>query len=183
MGQLYSYRGASPQVAPSVLMADSAELVGNVVVGENTLIAGGVRITGDSTGAIRIGARVTILENTVLRPLPDCGLIIEDDVVIGPGAVLQGCHVGSGTVVEAGAVLDGRCRIGAESLVGTGACVKQRSVFPARSVIDGSPAELVGKLRGPLRRPEWAPESGDLAACRTQVAHGYAAQETDPGQR
>ncbi|MFI6879992.1 gamma carbonic anhydrase family protein [Streptomyces sp. NPDC050400] len=180
MGRLYSYRGASPRLAPSALLADSAELVGDVVVGEDALIAGGVRITGDSSGAVRIGARVTILENTVLRPLPDCDLVVEDDVVIGPGAVLQGCHVGSGSVVEAGALLDGRSRIGTESLVGSGACVKQRSVFPARSVIDGSPAEVMGRLRGPLRRPDWAPRSGDLAARSLPDGHGTDAG-TPPG--
>jgi phenylacetic acid degradation protein len=152
-------------VAPNAVVADSAEFVGDVVVGEHTVIAGGVRATGESWGAVRIGARVAILENTVLRPMPGSDLVIEDDVVIGPAAVLQGCHVESGTVVEAGAIVDGWSRIGAESLVGAGACVKQRSVFPARSVVDGSPAEIMGRLRGPLRRPEWAP-AGDEAPVR-----------------
>ncbi|MET7861392.1 hypothetical protein ABZS81_30170 [Streptomyces sp. NPDC005318] len=183
MGQHYSYRGVSPQVAPSVLVADSAELVGDVVVGEHTIIAGGVRVVGGSRGAIRIGARVTILENTVLRPLPGSDLVIEDDVVIGPGAILQGCHVENGSVVEAGALIDGWSRIGAESLVGTGACVKQRSVFAARSVIDGSPAEVMGRLRGPLRRPGWAPEGGDMPVRQDRDPGARADQEGDPGHR
>lgn len=160
MGQHHSYHGASPRVASSAQVADSAELMGDVVVGEHTIIAGGVRLIGGPQGAVRVGSRVTILENTVLRPLPGSDLVIEDDVAIGPGTILQGCHVENGTVVEAGALIDGWSRIGAESLVGTGACVKQRSVFPARSVIDGSPADVMGRLRGPLRRPDWAP-SGD----------------------
>jgi hypothetical protein len=64
----------------------------------------------------RIGAGVQILENTVLHLLPDNELVIEDDVVIGPG----------------------------------------RASFPARSVLDGFPAEIVDTLQGAPERPSWA---------------------------
>lgn len=183
LGQHHSYRDAYPRVAPSAQVAGSAELVGDVGVGEHTIIAGGVRIIGGSWGVVRIGARVTILENTVLRPLPGSDLVIEDDVIIGPGTILQGCHVENGTVVEAGALIDGWSRIGAESLVGTGACVKQRSVFPARSVIDGSPADVMGRLRGPLRRPDWAPEVSHLPVRRDPDPSTHADGEDYRGPR
>ena len=59
----------------------------------------GVKIIGDSHGPVRIGSRVQILENTVLHLLPDNELII-DDAVVGPGAMIHGCHIGRGSVVE-----------------------------------------------------------------------------------
>jgi carbonic anhydrase/acetyltransferase-like protein (isoleucine patch superfamily) len=147
-------------VAPSAAVAASAELTGDVAVGEDTVIAAGARVTGHPRGAVRIGARVAVLENAVLRPVPGGDLVVEDDVVIGPAAVLQGCHVGSGTVVSAGALVDAGSRIGADSLVGTGAHVRRGSAFPAGSVVDGSPAEVVGTMSGLLRRPRWAPDAG-----------------------
>ena len=90
----------SPRIADSAVLFDSAEITGDVVVGDGSIIGAGVKIIGDSHGPVRIGARVQILENTVLHLLPDNELIVEDDVVIGPGAMIHGCHLGAGTVVE-----------------------------------------------------------------------------------
>src|SRR5512132_1549516 len=156
MGRLYAYKDKLPQIAPSALLLDSAELTGDVIVGEDTIIGAGVKIIGDSHGPVRIGARVQILENTVLHLLPDNELIVEDDVVIGPGAMTPGCHIEAGSVVEPAAIICDYSRVGRESLVGAGACVKQRASFPARSVVDGFPAAVVDTLQGPPERPSWA---------------------------
>ena len=86
-------------------MFDSAEITGDVVIGENSLIGAGVKIIGDSHGPVRVGSRVQILENTVLHLLPDNELIIDDNAVIGPGAMIHGCHIGRGSVVEPGAIV------------------------------------------------------------------------------
>jgi carbonic anhydrase/acetyltransferase-like protein (isoleucine patch superfamily) len=67
---------------------------------------------------------VQILENTVLHLLPDNELVVEDDVVIGPGAMIHGCHLGAGAVVEPAAIVCDSSRVGAGSIVRAGACVK-----------------------------------------------------------
>src|SRR6185295_6317831 len=94
MGTLYAYRDKTPSIGAGTLLFDSAEITGDVVIGEQTLIGAGVKIIGDSHGPVRIGSRVQILENTVLHLLPDNALVIEDDAVIGPGAMIHGCHIG-----------------------------------------------------------------------------------------
>jgi carbonic anhydrase/acetyltransferase-like protein (isoleucine patch superfamily) len=99
---------------------------------------------------------VQILENTVLHLLPDNELIVEDDVVIGPGAMIHGCHIEAGSVVEPAAIVCDWSRVGRESVVGAGACVKQRAQFPARSVLDGFPAQVTGTLEAAPQRPSWA---------------------------
>jgi carbonic anhydrase/acetyltransferase-like protein (isoleucine patch superfamily) len=156
MGRLYAYRDKTPQIAASALLLDSAELTGDVIVGADTIIGAGVKIIGDSHGPVRIGARVQILENTVLHLLPDNQLVVEDDVVIGPGAMIHGCHLAAGTVVEPAAIVCDYSRVGRQSLVRAGACVKQRDRFPDRSVLDGFPARQVGTLADPPPRPSWA---------------------------
>ena len=156
MGRLYAYQDKLPQIAASALLLDSAEITGDVVVGEDTIIGAGVKIIGDSHGPVRIGARVQILENTVLHLLPDNELVVEDDVVIGPGAMIHGCHIEAGCVVEPAAIVCDYSRVGAGSLVRAGACVKQRDQFPAGSVLDGFPAQVVGTLDAPPERPSWA---------------------------
>ena len=102
MGTLYAYGDKTPTIGAGTLLFDSAEITGDVVVGQDSLIGAGVKIIGDSHGPVRIGSRVQILENTVLHLLPDNALVIDDDVIIGPGAMIHGCHIGRGSVDRTG---------------------------------------------------------------------------------
>jgi carbonic anhydrase/acetyltransferase-like protein (isoleucine patch superfamily) len=156
MGTLYAYRDKEPVLGAGTVLFDSAEITGDVVIGEDTLIGAGVKIIGDSHGPVRIGSRVQILENAVLHLLPDNELVIEDDVVIGPGAMIHGCHIGHGSVVEPAAIVCDWSRVGEESVVRAGACVKQRDTHPPRSVLDGFPARAVDNLTDAPDRPGWA---------------------------
>lgn len=115
-----------------------------------------MKIIGDSHGPVRVGSGVQILENTVLHLLPDNELVIDDDVVIGPGAMIHGCHIGRGSVIEPVAIVCDWSSVGAESIVRAGACVKQRARFGDRSVLDGFPAKLVDTLTAPASLPSWA---------------------------
>lgn len=164
MGQLYPYRDIVPTVATSATLFPTAELTGDVVVGERTIIGSGVKIIGDSHGPVRIGNDVQILENTVLHLLPDVDLIIDDGVIVGPGAMIHGCRIGAGSVIEPGAIVCDRSVIGAECVVGAGAVVKQRSHFEWRTAIDGFPAYAVDSLSEAPPRPGWAWQPDDLAA-------------------
>jgi carbonic anhydrase/acetyltransferase-like protein (isoleucine patch superfamily) len=162
MGQLYAYRGTLPTIAATAALFSTAEITGDVVVGEGTIIGAGVKIIGDSHGPVRIGNRVQILENTVLHLLPDNDLIIDDGVIIGPGAMIHGCRIGAGSVVEPGAIVCDGSVLGAGSLVRAGAVVKQRSRFGAGTDIDGLPAKAVGRLPEPPEMPSWAFRPNDL---------------------
>jgi carbonic anhydrase/acetyltransferase-like protein (isoleucine patch superfamily) len=162
MAQLYAYRGILPQIATSAFLFPTAEITGDVVVGERTIIGAGVKIIGDSHGPVRIGSEVQILENTVLHLLPDNDLIIEDGVIIGPGAMIHGCRIGPRTVIEPGAIVCDHAVLGAECQIRAGALVKQRSVFDARTDIDGFPGSMVGVLSYPPTIPLWALRPDDL---------------------
>ena len=121
MPQLYAYRGILPTIAASATLFPTAEITGDVVVGERTIIGAGVKIIGDSHGPVRIGNDVQILENTVLHLLPDNDLIIDDGVIVGPGAMIHGCRIGAGSVIEPGAIVCDR------SVLGAGCVVRRRS--------------------------------------------------------
>jgi carbonic anhydrase/acetyltransferase-like protein (isoleucine patch superfamily) len=166
MGTLYAYRDKIPSIGARTVLFDSAEITGDVVVGEDSLIGAGVKIIGDSHGPVRIGSRVQVLENTVLHLLPDNELVIEDDVVVGPAAMIHGCHIGRGSVIEPAAIVCDWSAIGAESVVRAGACVKQRDRFPARSLLDGFPAKLVDTLTAPPALPGWALPPDAVATLR-----------------
>lgn len=161
MGQLYAYRGIVPTIAESVVLFASAEITGDVVIGERTVIGAGVKIVGDSHGPVRIGNDVQILENTVLHLLPDNELVIDDGAIVGPGAMIHGCRIGAQSVVEPGAIVCDGSTVGAGCVVRAGAVVKQRSTFPDGIEIDGFPAVAMGPA-GPPQRPAWAFDPGDL---------------------
>ena len=162
MGQLYAYRGVVPTIAASAILFPTAEITGDVVVGERTIIGAGVKIIGDSHGPVRIGQDVQILENTVLHLLPDNDLIIDDGVIVGPGAMIHGCRIGAGTVVEPGAIVCDHSTVGPGCIVRAGAVVKQRSQFAERSDIDGFPATAIGRVTAAPEPPSWAWRMEDL---------------------
>ena len=163
MGRVYAYLDKEPRIDPSAVLFDSAEITGDVTIGAGAIIGAGVKIIGDSHGPVRIGAGVQILENAVLHLLPDNELVVEDGVVIGPAAMIHGCRIGRGTVIEPAAIVCDYSVVGEESLVHAGALVKQRARFPARAVLEGYPATLVGTLDGPPAFPAWALRRSDLA--------------------
>ena len=163
MGRLYGYLGKEPRIDPSAVLFDSAEVTGDVVIGAGSIVGAGVKIIGDSHGPVRIGERVQILENAVLHLLPDNELVLEDGVVIGPGAMIHGCRIGRCTEVEPAAIVCDFSSVGAESLVRAGTLVRQRSKFPDRSVLEGFPAEQVGTLDAAPDFPKWALRRSDLA--------------------
>ena len=162
MGKLYAYRDIVPTIAPTAVLFDSAEITGDVHIGDGAVIAAGVKIIGDSHGPVRIGARVQILENTVLHLLPDNELVIGDDVVIGPGAMIHGCRLGAGSVVEPAAIVCDGSTIGRGCVVRAGSLVKQRAVFPDHAVVEGFPATQVDALDAPPALPGWALRAGDV---------------------
>jgi carbonic anhydrase/acetyltransferase-like protein (isoleucine patch superfamily) len=161
MAQLYAYRGILPTVASTAVLFPTAEVTGDVVIGDGAIIGAGVKIIGDSHGPVRIGKDVQILENTVLHLLPDNELVIDDGTIVGPGAMIHGCHIGGGSVIEPGAIVCDGSVVGAHCVVRAGAVVKQRSRFGDGVEIDGFPAAEVGPVEPPAT-PVWALTPGDL---------------------
>ena len=95
------------------------------MIGENSVIGSGVRIIGNSHGPVRIGSNVHILENSVLHLLPDNMLIVEDNVTIGPGCIIHGTTIGTGSIIESGSIVCDYSRLGKNTLVKSGTLVKQ----------------------------------------------------------
>lgn len=83
-------------------------------------------------------------------------------MIIGPSAMIHGCRIGEGSIVEPGAIVCDNSELGAGCLVRAGAVVKQRSTFPAGSEIDGFPAVAVGRVGGSSETPAWAWRRDDL---------------------
>jgi len=142
---VYEVDGVCPTVPESAWVADSAQVMGDVVLGEDVGIWFGAVARGD-TAAIRIGARSNIQDLCVLHADVGLPLTIGSGVTVGHKAVLHGCTVGDNSLIGIGAVVLNGAKIGQGCLVGAGALVTEGKEFPDGSMILGSPARVVRQL-------------------------------------
>ena len=135
-----------PDIAESAWVADSAQVIGNVVMAADSSAWFGVLVRGDNSEPIRIGRGSNLQEAAVLHSDPGKPLTIGEDVTVGHKAMLHGCTIGDGSLIGIGAVVLNNARIGKNCLVGAGALVTEGKVFPDGSLIVGSPAKVAREL-------------------------------------
>ena len=142
---IYELDGVAPRVAASAWVADTAQVIGNVVLGENASVWFGTVVRGD-TEAITIGAGTNIQDASVLHADFGQPLVIGERVTVGHQVMLHGCTIGDETLIGIGAIVLNGARIGKNCLVGAGALVTEGKEFPDGSMIIGSPAKAVREL-------------------------------------
>jgi len=142
---IYELDRVAPRVAASAWVADSAQIMGNVELGEDASIWFGAVVRGD-TEVIRIGDRSNIQDGSVLHADIGKPLTIGNDVTVGHKVMLHGCTIGDGSLIGIGAVVLNGAKIGKGWIVGAGSLVTEGKEFPDGSMIIGSPAKVVREL-------------------------------------
>src|SRR6266849_429299 len=145
-----AYRGIVPRIAASAYIDPSAQVIGDVVVGERSSIWPNVTVRGD-VNSIRIGDETNIQDNSVLHC--DAGLFplhIGNRVTVGHLAMLHGCSIQDECLIGIGAVILNGAKIGTGSVIAAGAVVPEGSEVPAGSMVMGVPA----KVKRPLSEEE-----------------------------
>ena len=148
---IYELDAVAPRLADSAWVADSAQVMGNVELGDDASVWFGAVVRGD-TELIRIGKRTNIQDTSVLHADVGKPLTIGDDVTVGHQVMLHGCTIGDGSLIGIGAVVLNGARIGKGCLVGAGALVTEGKEFPDGSMIIGSPAKAVRELTAEQRQ-------------------------------
>ncbi len=143
---LHPFLGLMPTIHESAFVAPSADILGDVVLGEECSAWFNVSIRGD-VNWIRIGDRTNIQDNAVIhvtnRTAPTT---IGDDVTIGHSAVVHGCRIRDRVLVGIGAIVLDHADIGTDTLIGANALVTGGVKIPPRSLVLGSPAKVVRPL-------------------------------------
>ena len=160
---LYQIAGQRPTVHPSAWVAPSADLIGDVHLGDEVSIWFGAVIRADNT-PILIGDRSNIQEGAMLHSDPGAPLTVGEGCTVGHHAILHGCTLGANILVGMGATVLNRAVIGDHCLIGAGALLTEGKVFPAGHLILGSPARAVRPL-----------DPAAIAALRLSAEH-YAAR-------
>ena len=142
MPTVRSFDGKHPQLGRGVFLAESCAVIGDVVIGDESSIWYGTVVRGDVM-AIRIGARTSIQDNTVIHVTSGfSGTSIGDDCTIGHAAIIHACTVEDFCLIGMGAILLDGARIGRGSLVGAGALVTPGTDIPPGSLVVGAPAKV-----------------------------------------
>ena len=142
---LYALDNVAPQVAPSAWVADSAQVMGAVELGEDASVWFGSILRGD-TETIVIGRGSNIQDASVLHADIGMPLSVGEYVTVGHQVMLHGCTIGDGSLIGIGAVVLNGAKVGKGCLVGAGALVTEGKEFPDGSMILGSPARVVRAL-------------------------------------
>jgi carbonic anhydrase/acetyltransferase-like protein (isoleucine patch superfamily) len=137
-----AYRGIVPKIAASAYIDQSAQVIGDVVIGERSSIWANATARGD-VNEIRIGNDSNIQDNSVLHC--DSGgfpLHIGNRVTAGHLVMLHGCTVEDDCLIGIGAVVLNGAKIGRGSVIAAGAVVPEGAEIPPLSMVMGVPAKV-----------------------------------------
>jgi carbonic anhydrase/acetyltransferase-like protein (isoleucine patch superfamily) len=141
----YRFRTHEPQIPASAFVADTASVIGRVVLGERTSVWPGAVIRADSEPIV-IGEGSNVQDNAVLHVDPGVPMVIGNHVTVGHQAMLHGCTIGDHSLIGIQAIILNHAVVGRECLVAAGAILTEGKTFPDRSLIMGAPAKVVRAL-------------------------------------
>jgi gamma-carbonic anhydrase len=136
------FRGVHPQIPDSAYVDVSAQVIGDVHLGEQSSIWCNAVLRGDMY-YIRIGDRTNIQDNCVVHTRTGSHpTILEDEVTVGHSVTLHGCYVERGALIGIGSIVLDDVRVGAQSLVAAGSLLSPGTIIPPRSLVMGIPARV-----------------------------------------
>ena len=142
---IYELDGVAPRMADSAWVADNAQVMGDVALGEGASVWFGAKVPA-ATETITIGEGSNVQDGSVLHADPGFPLNIGARVTVGHQVMLHGCTIGDESLIGIGAVVLNGARIGRHCLVGAGSLVTEGKEFPDGSMILGRPAKVVREL-------------------------------------
>jgi carbonic anhydrase/acetyltransferase-like protein (isoleucine patch superfamily) len=161
----------SLRIAPDAFLAPGAIVVGEVEVGARSSLWFHTVVRGDSE-RIAIGADSNIQDNSVVHVDEGMPAIVGDRVTVGHRAIVHGCVIEEDVLVGMGAVVLSGARVGAGSLIGASALVKEGQVIPPGSLVLGAPARVIGEVRDAHREAIRAGARHYVELSRTYLQRG-----------
>lgn len=147
---IYELDGVRPQLPSSgnYWIAGSAEVMGNVVLGEDASVWYGCVLRGDND-PITIGAGTNIQDLSVIHTDIGAPVTIGANVTIGHRVILHGCTIGDETLIGMGSTILNRVKIGRNCIIGANALIPEGKEIPDNSLVMGAPGKVVKDVSEP----------------------------------
>src|SRR5690349_6001875 len=140
------YKGITPTVPTSCYVDDSAQIIGDVVLGEHASVWMNAVLRGD-VHSIRVGAHSNIQDNSVLHGMKkQYGVFVGEYVTVGHSVTLHGCVVEDRCLIGMGSIILNGAKIGAGSIIGAGTLIPEKTIVEPGSLWVGSPGKFRRKL-------------------------------------
>lgn len=147
---IYALGELEPTIDPAAFVHPDAVVIGSVTIGAESSVWPCAVLRGDE-GEIRIGARTSVQDGSVLHTTPEDPTVVGDDCVIGHIVHLEGCTIHDGALVGNGSIVLHRVVVGSGAIVGAGAVLLNDSVVPPGALAVGAPAVIKeGRARADL---------------------------------
>ena len=139
---LRSFQGIVPVVPASCYVDVSAQVIGDVQLGEQASVWMNAVLRGD-VNAIRVGARSNVQDCAVLHGMRyKYPVIVGEMVTIGHNATVHGCVLEDMVLIGIGATVLNNARVGEGSIIAAGAVIPEQMVIPPRSLVAGVPGKI-----------------------------------------
>jgi carbonic anhydrase/acetyltransferase-like protein (isoleucine patch superfamily) len=138
---IYKIKNKGPQLSEGLFIADSADVIGDVIFGADASVWFGCVVRGD-VNQIKIGKETNIQDLSILHVTAEHPLTIGAGVTVGHKVTLHGCTIGNNCLIGMGAIILDGVTVGENSLVAAGALLTPGKSYPPNSLIVGSPAEV-----------------------------------------
>jgi len=142
---IMDFKGKSPKISETAFIAASADVIGDVEVGDFSSVWFNAVLRGDRN-KIKVGSRTSIQDNAVIHADPENGVNIGDNVSVGHGAVLHGCKIENNVLIGMNSTVLNGAEIGKNSIVGANALIPEGKKFPENSLIIGVPGKVKREL-------------------------------------
>jgi carbonic anhydrase/acetyltransferase-like protein (isoleucine patch superfamily) len=143
---LYKYQDKYPKVADSAFIAQSADIVGDVVIEEDCSIWFGAVLRGDEN-YIKVGKGTNIQDNATVHITGDkYSTEIGEYVTVGHGAIVHACKIGNFCLVGMGAIVLDGAEVGDYTIIGAGSVVTGGKKIPSGVLVLGSPGKVIREL-------------------------------------
>jgi carbonic anhydrase/acetyltransferase-like protein (isoleucine patch superfamily) len=143
-------QGTSPTIPASCYVDPSAQIVGDVVLGEHASVWMNAVLRGD-VHSIRVGAHSNVQDCSVLHGMKEqYGVSVGEYVTVGHSVTLHGCVVEDRCLIGMGSIILNGARIGAGSIIAAGTLIPEKSIVEPGSLWMGSP----GKFRRQLNQQD-----------------------------
>jgi carbonic anhydrase/acetyltransferase-like protein (isoleucine patch superfamily) len=139
---IYALGDLEPDIHPDAFVHPDAVIIGRVVIGERSTVWPAAVIRGDLAAGIRIGARTSIQDGSVIHTTHVQPTTVGDDCTVGHLVHLEGCIIEDGCLIGSGSVVLHRARVESGALVAAAALVPGGMVVPAGAMALGVPARI-----------------------------------------